>query len=181
MAIGENMTDTQAKRLRDTLNRHEGFELEVYLDSEGNPTVGRGHLVLPEDNLKVGDTITEEQAEAFYEKDIDNARQVAENFVPNVWGDLSQQRQNVLTNMSFNLGGPRLNKFEGLKGALQVGDYNLASDEMMDSIWSGQVGRRADNLAYRMENDKWSSGVPWYKNAWWFAGDQFDKLKNWGN
>ena len=172
------MTNSQAKKLRDTLNKHEGFKLKVYLDSEGNPTVGRGHLVLPQDNLKVGDTITKKQAEAFYEKDVNDARQVAENFVPNVWGNLSPQRQNVLTNMSYNLGGTKLGKFKNLKSALQTGDYDLASDEMMNSIWSGQVGRRADQLAYRMGNDKWSSGIPWYKNAWWFAGDQVDKVRN---
>jgi len=47
----------------------EGRETTVYLDSLGKPTVGIGHLVLPEDNLKVGDTITDEQVDALFKKD----------------------------------------------------------------------------------------------------------------
>jgi GH24 family phage-related lysozyme (muramidase) len=47
----------------------EGRRNDVYLDSRGIPTVGIGHKVLPEDNLKVGDVISDAQVEAFYVKD----------------------------------------------------------------------------------------------------------------
>ena len=169
---------SQDKRLKDTLNKHEGFELEVYKDSTGKLTVGRGHLVLPEDNLKLGDKISKSQAELFYNKDISDAKEVARNFVPSIFDDLSPTRQNVLTNMSYNLGGNKLNEFKKFKGALQTGDYDLASKEMLDSKWSNQVGRRSNQLSDRMVNNIWGSQIPWYKNAWWFAGDQVDKLRN---
>lgn len=43
----------------------EGRRLKVYLDSQGIPTVGRGHRVVAADGLKVGDEITPEREEAF--------------------------------------------------------------------------------------------------------------------
>ncbi len=44
--------------------------LVVYLDSDGNPTAGWGHLVLPEDNLKVGDAVTQEWADSTFLSDL---------------------------------------------------------------------------------------------------------------
>ena len=172
------MTDEQAYRLKKTLNQDEGFELKVYEDTLGNLTVGRGHLVLPEDNLKLGDSISKDQAEVFYKKDVNDARNVAQNFTgKTVWDSLSPNRQNVITNMSYNLGGTKLNEFKKFKGALNVGDYDLAENEMLNSIWSNQTGRRAKKLGYRMENDEWGSGIPWYRKAGFFIGDQYDKAK----
>lgn len=40
----------------------EGMILQVYPDDQGNPTVGCGHLVLPIDNLYVGQMISVERA-----------------------------------------------------------------------------------------------------------------------
>jgi len=45
------------ERFKDDLKRHEGVVLRVYSDSVGLPTVGIGHLVRPEDNLQVGQTL----------------------------------------------------------------------------------------------------------------------------
>lgn len=55
------------------IKSREGLELKVYLDSVGKPTVGIGHLVLPEDKLKVGDVITEARAKEFFDIDIAKA------------------------------------------------------------------------------------------------------------
>lgn len=63
------------------LEKREGYKNNVYLDSRGFPTVGVGHLVKPEDHLKVGDRISDEQVMAFLQKDakkaFDEARQQA--------------------------------------------------------------------------------------------------------
>ena len=55
------------------IKSREGLELKVYLDSVGKPTVGIGHLVLPEDKLKLGDVITEARAKEFFDIDIAKA------------------------------------------------------------------------------------------------------------
>lgn len=62
------------KTLQEFLESREGKRYDVYLDSVGKPTVGIGHLVVPEDKLKVGDIISEERVSAFFEKDIQKAK-----------------------------------------------------------------------------------------------------------
>ena len=61
------------KTLQEFLESREGKRYDVYLDSVGKPTVGIGHLVLKEDNLKVGDRVTEEQIASWFDNDIKKA------------------------------------------------------------------------------------------------------------
>jgi GH24 family phage-related lysozyme (muramidase) len=172
------MTKEQQARLLKTLNQDEGFDLKVYEDSLGNLTVGRGHKVTSSDNLNLGDVITEEQAEALYKADVINAVNAAKGYTgETVWGTLSPNRQNVLTNMAYNMGGSTLNKFKEAKKGITSGDWEYAADEMLDSIWSGQVGRRSKKLAHRMEEDVWGNEIPWWKRTGWFLGDQWNKLR----
>lgn len=64
------ITSTNGKTF---LKNEEGVKLTVYKDSAGYLTVGCGHKVLPEDNLKLGDTITQAQSDAFLAKDLKTA------------------------------------------------------------------------------------------------------------
>ena len=63
--------------LQEFLESREGKRYDVYLDSVGKPTVGIGHLVLKEDNLKVGDRVTEEQIAIWFDNDIQTAKNKA--------------------------------------------------------------------------------------------------------
>lgn len=64
---------------------------------------------------------------------------------------LSDARQEVLVEMAFQLGGPRLNGFRKLRAALESGHWVQAEAEMLDSIWArDQTPRRARELAARM-------------------------------
>lgn len=183
------MDTAQAERLRKTLIKDEGQRLKVYKDSLGKLTVGVGHRILDTDNLNEGDTITQEQSDAFFESDMANAVSDAEKFIPTVWGTLSPQRQNIVANMAFNMGADRLGEFDEFKKGLQTGDYQKAANEMLSNYndkgvrtgatpWSNQVHRRADRLNNRMINNIWGSEIPWYTNAGFFIGDQIDKGKN---
>ncbi|WP_153099556.1 lysozyme [Paraburkholderia hayleyella] len=49
----------------------EGMILQVYRDDRGNPTVGCGHLVLPNDNLYVGQIISAERAKNLLRHDLE--------------------------------------------------------------------------------------------------------------
>ena len=60
---------------------------------------------------------------------------------------LSEQRQEALIDMCFNLGIFRFKGFKKMIAALAAGDYTKASKEMLDSMWARQVGRRARNLS----------------------------------
>jgi lysozyme len=48
--------------------------------------------------------------------------------------------------MAYNLGLNRLRGFKQLRHYLQQGDYEKAANEMVDSMWYGQVGERAQRL-----------------------------------
>ena len=48
--------------------------------------------------------------------------------------------------MAFQLGGPRLRKFNLMIAAVEVEDYREMSLQMEDSRWFKQVGRRSLEL-----------------------------------
>ena len=45
-----------------------------------------------------------------------------------------------------------------MQAALLVGDYTLASHEMLDSRWAKQVGKRSDDMAGMMLSGEWYDG-----------------------
>ena len=63
---------------------------------------------------------------------------------------LDTVRREVLVNMAFNLGWPRLSGFVRMFACLEAEDYGGAALEMLDSKWADQVGGRAIGLAERM-------------------------------
>ena len=66
------------------------------------------------------------------------------------FGDLPEEAQQVIANMMFNMGRPRLSKFKGMKRGVDSRDWNAAADEMVDSAWYRQVTKRADRLVERI-------------------------------
>jgi lysozyme len=150
------------KQLVAQLHRHEGTkkndagEHEVYVDSRGFNTVGYGHKVLEEDGLALGDTITEEEAKALFEKDMAWAEPAAKKVVgAEVFDSLNAARRAVLVNMAFNLGEEGLSKFVKTLAAVRAGDWEEAKEEMLDSLWATQVGSRATQLAEQMLTGVW--------------------------
>ena len=63
---------------------------------------------------------------------------------------MPEEAQQIIANMMFNLGRPRLSKFVGMKRGVDSQDWNAAADEMVDSRWYRQVGARAERLVNRM-------------------------------
>ena len=135
---GENMV-TQA--LIDSVKEGEGLRLKPYKCTAGKTTIGYGR------NLDdVG--ITLEEAEYLLKHDLEKAEKDAEKFP--VYSKLNQARKDVLIEMVFNLGYTRLSKFKKMFEALEKGDYSEAANQMLDSSWHTQVGKRAERLAYFM-------------------------------
>jgi lysozyme len=71
------------------------------------------------------------------------------------WNDLDSVRQLVVADMVFNLGLTRFLKFTNLGVALLLGDFSKAGEEMIDSRWYVQVGRRAVRLVKAMRSGVW--------------------------
>jgi lysozyme len=127
-----------------SIKQHEGCRLEPYEDSMGLLTVGYGHLLER--------PITREEAEVFLISDIQTAIKELDRAFPD-WKNHSEVRQNVLIELVFNIGAPRLAGFLKFWAALRDRNYKRAAAELLNSKWRQQVGQRAVTLAARMETD----------------------------
>lgn len=124
--------------LRDMIIRHEGIRAKPYRDSLGVLTIGVGR------NLEKG--LSEDEIFYLLNNDINNAKyEVNKNF-PWVLG-LDEARLNVIYNMCFQLGINRLSLFRKMLAACRDGDYETAADEMLNSMWHKQTGKRCEELA----------------------------------
>ena len=54
-----------------------------------------------------------------------------------------------------------LSRFRNMRAAVLRGDWSSAADEMVDSAWYGQVGRRSRDLVRRMRSVRWGGGWWW--------------------
>ena len=139
-------------KLRKQLEIDEGVVHEIYLDHLGYPTFGIGHLVTeadPEHGLAVGTAISPERCSQAFSSDIHGGITDCEILYPD-FSNLPEEAQQIIANMMFNLGRPRLSKFVGMKRGVDSQDWNAAADEMVDSRWYRQVGARAERLVNRM-------------------------------
>ena len=138
--------------LREQLEIDEGVKYEVYLDHLGYPTFGVGHLVLesdPEHGAEVGTPVSESRVIEAFEQDCENVLRDCDILYED-FDDLPEEAQQIIANMMFNMGRPRLSKFKGMKRGVDERDWNAAADEMVDSAWYRQVTNRADRLVERM-------------------------------
>ena len=135
-------------RLKQAITEEEGVRNTVYRDVAGYPTVGVGHLVLPQDNLRVGDTISDERAMRLLTRDLAKA----EAAVARLLGDLPvyQHEFDALVDLVYNVGeggvserrSPRLNE------AIDAGDYQAIAAELDYTAAGGATYR---GLALRSE------------------------------
>jgi len=140
------------EKLRKQLEIDEGVVHEIYLDHLGYPTFGIGHLVIesdPENGLAVGTPVSSERCVEAFDADVEIVLSDCNILYPD-FDDLPEEAQQIIANMMFNLGRPRLSKFRGMKAGVDAKDWNRAADEMVDSRWYRQVGRRAERLVERM-------------------------------
>ncbi|MAL41377.1 glycoside hydrolase family protein [Thalassospira sp.] len=132
------------------LQRDEDIRLFVYDDATGQPIVS-GYTVVGHPTIGVGRLLTSDrgistvEALELLETDLDIVFKELDRSFP-WWRGLSENRQRALANMAFNLGIPRLSKFQNMLAALKRGDYQLAADEAMNSRWAKQVGARAERI-----------------------------------
>jgi len=141
-------------RVQEQLAIDEGVVYEVYLDHLGYPTFGIGHLILdddPEKGFAVGHSVDPERVTEAFQRDLDIA--ITEcAMLYDLWNTYPGEVQEILVNMMFNLGRPRLSGFKNFKKAVDAGDWVTAGIEGRDSKWYRQVGARAERLMVRIEN-----------------------------
>jgi lysozyme len=132
----------------DFTEKWEGKRNKVYLCSAGHKTIGIGH------KLKKGENFTYlNNAEVYrlYMGDmkiaITNAMRLVGNFK-----DLPLDVKLILVDMSFNLGYDGLSKFKKALAACENRDWKTMADELQNSKWYGQVGRRSKHHVKKLRS-----------------------------
>ena len=142
------------EKLREQLKIDEGCVYELYNDHLGFATFGIGHLVIesdPENGQEIGTPVSESRVIEAFEQDVQTVLSDCAILYPD-FDELPEEAQQIIANMMFNLGRPRLSKFAGMKRGVDSQDWGAAADEMVDSRWYRQVGARAERLVERMRN-----------------------------
>lgn len=143
--------------LVDDLTRDEGYRAAPYKDSLGILTIGCGRnleanpltgaewkALLDANEMMV--SISKAGANRLLESGIQAAQvKCAGTFI--WWPKLNTVRQDVLTNMVFNIGMARLSCFSKMLAAIARESFDEAADELLDSLYAKQVGVRAQRLS----------------------------------
>ena len=118
-----------------------------------NDGFGIGHLITTKDEeygAIIGTIVSEKRVNAVFDTDvntyIDEAKKVFGNLE-----EMPQEAQQVIVNMCFNMGSPRLSQFKKFIKAIHDEDWTAASVEMLNSKWAKQVGERANRLSDRIK------------------------------
>ena len=130
--------------LKNRIKKHEGFRDVMYLDSLGKKTIGYGHLVT-EDGILPGIQYSKKELDELFEKDFSTALKDATKLVSHL--DLPNEAFNVIIEMCFQLGLPKVTKFVNFLDALKNHDYSRAANEMLLSKWNEQTPARCQELS----------------------------------
>tara|TARA_R110000868_G_C10972674_1_gene770730 strand:+ start:12115 stop:12534 length:420 start_codon:yes stop_codon:yes gene_type:complete len=129
-------------RLKKQLEVDELRSKRIYTDTVGKISGGIGRNLTDRG-------FSDDEIDLMYANDVRMAEADARALVAN-FDKLNDVRQEVLVNMSFNLGKSRLAGFKKFLAAVAIQDFSRAADEMKDSAWYGQVKDRGVRLVYAM-------------------------------
>lgn len=131
--------------LTSDLTLDEGRSRLPYSDTRGCLSIGIGH------NL-TGRGLSEDAIDFIFAADIKSCCLDLDVNAP-WWRSLPPPQQRVMLNMCFNLGWPRLAGFVRFLAAMQRQQWQMAADELRDSLWFGQVGSRGPRVVARLLAD----------------------------
>lgn len=124
----------------------EGLRLEAYYDSEGYPTIGIGHKLSANKYEDLGnwDNISMAECKDMFNKDINSVlTYIKGSPFKEVYNNLDNDRRVIIESMCFQMGIASVSRFHKTWKYLELGLYNLASEEMLNSKWAKQTPQRA--------------------------------------
>lgn len=135
------------------MKRREGLVLKWYKDSLGKLTGGYGHLQRPGEASIV---ITQKVADDWLEDDLGAATVAAKDQAKQLpfW---TQELEDVLVSVNFQLGTQWYTKFPKTWGLLKAGKYEEAAWEAEDSLWAKQTPVRVRDFQRAL----WRAKVLW--------------------
>jgi len=113
--------------------------------------VGYGHLVLTGDGLKVGDTITQDQADALLVKDYDRAFKAAVEQATEL-NKINAEFIGALASVNYQLGTGWSKKFPNTWAMLKAGDAASAIQNLKVSKWNEQTPVRVTAFIGAIQN-----------------------------
>ncbi len=126
------------------IKEFEGLRLEAYICPAGVPTIGYGSTA----GVKMGDRITEQQADALLLKDLERFEKGVRDAVK---VPLTSNQFSALVSFAFNLGVGALQKSTLLQ-LLNKRDYKGAADQLLR--WNKANGRVLEGLRRRREAER---------------------------
>lgn len=131
----------------------EGLRLKKYLCSAGHPTIGWGHKFEPREPQ--ADEITLEQAQAYFDRDLDEHAQAVDDMLA---VDVAQHEFDALVSFCWNLGPEALRRSTLLR-KVNERRYDDAAHEFGRWVYSGKkreeglIKRRAAECAVFEQGD----------------------------
>ena len=119
-----------------------------------NTEIREVRRLLLDDFYKSG--ITKDEAYYLFDNDVKKFSAELRKALPWV-NDAPEEVQNILLNMTFNMGIKRLLSFNGPQGTLRMiqrGEYKTAAENLTKSLWYRQVTSRAERLINRLSKVK---------------------------
>ena len=133
-------------KLKDHLEWAEGRRQFPYEDTVGKTSIGVGRN-LDDRGLR------DDEIDLMLDNDIHEATEQASTLP--YYRSLNGPRRMVVSDMIFNMGLSRFLSFIKTNRALSAHDYDAAADEMVDSKWYRQTGRRAALLVLIMRTGEY--------------------------
>lgn len=120
------------------IKKFEGCRLTAYKDSIGVPTIGFGHT----HEVKMGQTITQAQADAFLKSDCASAEKAVNSYSEYNW---NQNQFDALVSFTFNCGSGNLKTLlnNGQRTIAEISSKITAYNKAGGKVLQGLVNRRA--------------------------------------
>ncbi len=139
------------ERLKKQVIANEGIRKTAYKDTLNNWTIGVGHLIrLPDEEYLLDKELTDLEVDQIFITDLNQAIDDARKFIDA--DSIPDEAFEVVVDMAFNLGLPKLMAFQNFQQALRDKDFVKASFEMLDSLWAKQLPNRSKRLAKIMRD-----------------------------
>jgi GH24 family phage-related lysozyme (muramidase) len=127
------------RRLAVDLDAAEKDTLDAYLDTKGNWTCGRGHL-LPQaapGRSWAGFSVIQSTSDRWFSDDINAATRLAQQWPEYAKCD-TDCRRNALIEIAFNM-SHRWAKFVDTRAAIEAQNWQDVHDNLLDSLWAKEV------------------------------------------
>jgi len=141
-------------RLRREVTKSEGIRYSAYKDTKGLWSTGIGHLIRDDEQHLITKKLTNADVDVIFTTDLNVAIDDARKFITE--SDINEQAFEVICELSFWLGLPKLLMFKNLREALRQKDYDTAANELLDSKLGRSetkgIVKRINELSERMRS-----------------------------